>query len=55
VGWIYAFSKRTEVYAVYYRLNNKASGTYSPQPIVGVSIAPGADTVASGVGMIHYF
>ncbi len=55
VGWIYTFSKRTEVYVTYYRLNNKASGTYSPQPIVGASIAPGADTVASGVGMIHYF
>ncbi len=40
VGWIYTFSK---------------PGTYSPQPIVGASIAPGADTVASGVGMIHYF
>lgn len=55
VGWIYTFSKRTEVYVAYYRLNNKASATYSPQPIVGASIAPGADTVASGVGIIHYF
>jgi predicted porin len=55
VGWIYRFSKRTEVFATYYRLNNKASGTYSPQPIVGASIAPGADTVAAGVGIIHFF
>jgi predicted porin len=55
LGWIYRFSKRTEVFATYYRLNNKPSGTYSPQPIVSAPIAPGADTVAAGVGIIHFF
>jgi predicted porin len=55
VGYIYRFSKRTEVFATYYRLDNKESATYSPQPIVGPSIAPGADTVGAGVGIIHYF
>jgi predicted porin len=55
LGYIYRFSKRTEVFAAYYRLNNKASGTYSPQPVVGASIAPGADTVGAGVGMLHVF
>jgi predicted porin len=55
VGYIYRFTKRTEVFAAYYRLDNRESGTYSPQPIVGASIAPGADTVGAGVGIIHYF
>jgi predicted porin len=55
VGYIYRFSKRTEVFVTYYRLDNKESGTYSPQPIVGASIAPGADTVGAGVGILHYF
>jgi predicted porin len=55
VGYIYRFSKRTEVFAAYYRVDNKESGTYAPQPIVGASIAPGADTVGAGVGIIHYF
>ena len=55
VGYVYHFSKRTQAYAVYYRLDNKSSGTYSPQPIVGGTIAPGADTVSAGAGLIHYF
>lgn len=55
VGYVYRFSKRTEIYAVYYRLTNKESGTYSPQPVVGGAIAPGADTQAAGVGLLHYF
>ena len=55
LGWIYRFSKRTEIFAAYYKLDNRESGTYSPQPVVGASVAPGADTVGAGVGMIHYF
>jgi predicted porin len=55
LGFIHRFSKRTEIYAVYYRLENRESGTYSPQPIVGGTLAPGADTVSAGVGLLHYF
>ena len=55
-GYIYRFSKRTEVFAMYYRLNNKESAQYSPGPMVNAAtIAPGADTQAYGVGMIHFF
>jgi predicted porin len=55
-GYIYRFSKRTEVFAMYYRLVNQESAQYSPGPMVNaVSIAPGADTNAYGVGMIHFF
>ena len=55
LGYIYRFSKRTEGYLAYYRLNNKENGTYSPGPIVGTVIAPGLDTVGAGVGLYHYF
>ena len=56
LGYIYRFSKRTEVFAAYYRMTNKENGMYSPGPAVnGTSVAPGADTAAAGVGMIHFF
>ena len=55
-GYIYRFSKRTEVFAMYYRMVNQESAQYSPGPAVNaVSVAPGADTRAYGVGMIHFF
>ena len=56
LGYIYRFSKRTEGFVYYYRMDNKRSGQYSTGPAVnGVSVAPGADTVGAGVGMIHFF
>ena len=57
VGYIYRFSAATEGFVSYYRLTNKASAQYSTGPqAVGVSPpAPGADTSAGGIGMIHYF
>jgi predicted porin len=56
-GYIYHFSKRTDGYVTYYQLNNKESGQYSVQPLVGTaaSIAPGADIKAFGVGLLHIF
>jgi predicted porin len=56
LGYIYRFSKRTEVFASYYRMKNKESAQYSTGPFVNaVNIAPGADVSAYGVGMIHFF
>ena len=56
LGYIYRLSKRTELVAAYYRLVNKESAQYSPGPMVNAAtIAPGADTSAYGVGMIHFF
>ena len=56
LGYIYRFSKRTEGFIMYYKLDNKRNAQYSPGPMVnGASIAPGADTTAAGVGMIHFF
>lgn len=54
-GWVYNFSKRTQVIATYYRVNNKTSGTYTVQPAVGAAVAPGADTSSFGVGIAHFF
>jgi predicted porin len=55
IGYIHRLSKRSELFAVYYAIDNEASGTYATQPTVGAAIAPGADTHGFGVGMIHYF
>jgi hypothetical protein len=56
IGYIQRLSKRSELFAVFYGINNEASGTYGTQPTVGAAaIAPGADTRGLGVGMIHYF
>ena len=56
VGWIHRFSKRTELILAYYKLDNERSAQYSPGPAVNaVSVAPGADTQAFGIGLWHYF
>jgi predicted porin len=56
LGYIYRFSKRTEGFVMYYKMDNKRSAQYSPGPAVNaVSVAPGADTTAAGVGIIHFF
>lgn len=55
LGYIYRFSKRTELFVAYYRVNNKSNGTYTVGPMVGPSIAAGADTVGAGVGLQHFF
>jgi len=54
-GLVYNFSKRTQVIATYYHVDNKRSGTYTVQPAVGGPIAAGADTKAIGVGIAHFF
>ena len=55
LGYIYRFSKRTEGYLAYYKIDNKQSGTYATQPFVVNPVAPGADTTGYGGGLIHYF
>lgn len=55
IGYLYRFSRRTEFFATYYRLNNSNSGSYSPAPLVGATLAPGADTTGIGAGITHYF
>ena len=56
LGYIYRFSKRTEGFLMYYRMDNKRNAQYSPGPMVNAaSIAPGADTAAAGFGIIHFF
>lgn len=60
VGYSYAFSKRTDVFAVYAQVENERSAQYGLLPNVGTTsgngiTAPGADTVAVGLGIIHTF
>jgi len=54
-GLVYNFSKRTQVIATYYKVDNKKSGTYTVQPPVGGPVAAGADTLSFGVGIAHFF
>lgn len=54
-GYIYRFSKQTEGFLFYYRLNNKQNGTYNIGPAVAGAIAPGADVTGYGAGIQHFF
>jgi len=55
VGYIYRWSKTTEGFIAYYKMDNKANGTYSPGPAVPAVVVPGLDTEAFGLGMQHFF
>ena len=55
VGYIYRWSKATEGFIAYYKMDNKSNGTYSTGPAVPAVVAPGLDTEAWGVGMQHFF
>jgi predicted porin len=53
LGYVYSFSKRTDVYAAYFEVDNDRSAQYGVgffQPV-----APGADTRGFGLGILHSF
>lgn len=53
-GWLYAFSRRTEVYAVGQRLANRESSTYATLPPLAGTPA-GVKYTGYGVGINHFF
>jgi predicted porin len=56
LGYIYRFSKRTELVVAYYKMDNKKNAQYSPGPTVSTAaVAAGADTQAFGAGIWHSF
>ena len=55
VGYIYRFSKRTEGFLYYYKLDNKESGTYATSVFIVGAPAPGADATGYGAGLQHFF
>jgi len=55
VGYIYRFSKRTEGFLYYYKVENKENGQYNIGPGVAATIAPGADVTGWGTGIQHFF
>lgn len=55
VGGAYALSKRTQLYASYYGINNQQSASYVIAGAPAGAASPGADSRGIGVGMIHTF
>lgn len=54
LGYAYSFSKRTDVYAAVYKVNNDRSGSYGVFP-PAATVAPGGDTFSGGIGILHSF
>jgi predicted porin len=52
VGYIYDFSKRTNLYVAYYGVNTRQSSSYGIFPSPGI-VAPGADARGIGIGLLH--
>lgn len=54
-GYRYDFSRRTDIFVSYYRVNNRDSGQYGPFPRATAGIAPGARQSGVTLGIEHAF
>jgi predicted porin len=54
LGYLYRFSKDTDIYAVFYRITNGASAAHVTSPALG-TMGVGADVTSFGIGMLHSF
>jgi predicted porin len=56
LGYIYRFSKNTDIWLTAYLLTNDSSSSYTQSPgLGGVPTAPGADIQGIGIGFLHNF
>jgi predicted porin len=55
LGYLYRFSKDTDVYAAAYQVINNDSAAYTPFPPIDPAPTPGADVRSIGIGMLHHF
>jgi predicted porin len=55
LGYLYRFSKDTDVYAAAYQVVNKNASSYQPFPPIDPLPAPGANVRSIGIGMLHHF
>jgi predicted porin len=55
LGYSHSFSKRTDLYAFYTRVDNDARGSYQFANGAGVGAAPGAASIGYLAGMRHVF
>jgi predicted porin len=55
LGYLYRFSKDTDVYAVAYQVVNKNAAAYTPFPPIDPQPAPGANVRSIGIGVLHHF
>src|SRR5678815_1358766 len=54
LGYIYRFSRNTDIFAYAFRITNSKSGQYTSPNLQGVA-APGADAEAIGISIVHQF
>jgi predicted porin len=55
LGYLYRFSKNTDVYAAAYQVTNRNAATYLPFPPIDPLPTPGANVRSIGLGMLHHF
>ncbi len=55
LGYLYRFSKDTDVYAAAFQVINNDSATYMPFPPIDPLPTPGADVRSVGIGVLHHF
>ena len=54
LGYSYDLSKRTNLFATVYKINNDRSASYAVFP-PAATVAPGGDTFSYGLGILHSF
>ena len=54
LGYLFAFTEKTNIHLIGYRVFNDASARYATFPALS-PIAPGADQMGIGLGVIHAF
>ena len=54
LGYVYRFSKNTDIWVSAYRITNDRSAAYTTSPALGAYV-PGADIEAIGIGFLHSF
>jgi predicted porin len=55
LGYLYRFSRDTDIYAAAYQVLNKNSAAYTPFPPIDPQPSPGANVRSIGIGMLHHF
>src|ERR1041384_2876971 len=55
LGYVYRFSKNTDIWLSAYRITNGSAASYTTSPGLAGPTAPGAAVEAVGIGMVYQF